>query len=206
MSRVRVAVLVAVLGAVPLLGAAPVAAGEPAPRSPVSVNRYDHVVADFGAQPREGVSVAALLDAFRFTDEDGQPAATAGLHADIAVDGAGYVCELDAPAEVGVARDLSTADQTTSLAGECGGPAGTQPFSLRAEVTLVATGELAERREVIRTDTGICVQRFRERAAAASGTASVRLGDLLDETVVISAGPTQRIEHVDEVCVTTPDL
>ena len=59
---------------------------------------------------------------------------------------------------------------------------------------------------MVRTDTGICVQRFRERAAAAGGTAHVRLGDLLDETVVIGPGPTQRIEHVDEVCVTTPDL
>jgi len=201
MSALRVAVLAAVLGAPVVLGPSPAAAGQP-----VTLTSYDHVVADFGAQPREGTSVAALLDAFRFTDENGQPAATASVHADVEVDGAGYVCELDAPAEVDVAPDLATAQLTTSLVGECGGPAGTQPFSLEAEVTLAATGDLAERHAVIRTDTGVCVQRFRERPAAGSGTARVRLGDLLDETVVIGAGPSQRIEHVDEVCVTTPDL
>jgi hypothetical protein len=74
---------------------------------------------------------------------------------------------------------------------------------MEVEVTLTASGALQQRHQVIRPDSGgVCFQRFGERAAAASGTAHVVVGDLLDEQMVIGPGPSQRIEHVDEWCFT----
>ncbi len=173
----------------------------------ITTNSYHHVAADFGGRPRDGVDIAAFLDAFRFT-EDGQPQATAGAHVDIDVDGTGYVCEFDAPADLTVADDLSAAELTTTLEGECAEiPAGQgHPVALRAEVTLAASGEVHERHEVVRPDSGVvCLQRFRERPAAGAGTATLVAETIgLDEQVTITAAPSHRIEHVQEWCLSRP--
>ena len=204
MTRMSTTALAALLG----LGSvvAPSPAGEPAAHG-ITTTSYHHVAADFGSRPREGVSVAALFDAFLFT-ENGQLQATASAHVDLDVDGTGYVCELDGPADLTVTDDLSAASLTTTLDGGCAEvPTGEgHPFSLRAEVTLAASGPVQERHQVIRPDSGgVCLQRFRERPAAGTGTATLVAASIgLDEQVPIGAAPSQRIEHVQEWCLSRP--
>ena len=90
--------------------------------------------------------------------------------------------------------------------GECAEiPSGQgHPVSLRAEVTLTAAGAVQGRHQVIRPDSGaVCLQRFRERPAAGAGTATLVAATIgLEEQVTIGAAPSQRIEHVQEWCVT----
>jgi hypothetical protein len=76
-------------------------------------------------------------------------------------------------------------------------------LSLRAEVTLTASGPVQERHQVIRPDSGgVCLQRFREQPAAGAGTATVVAATIgLDEQVTITAAPSHRIEHVQEWCL-----
>lgn len=207
MTRTSSTALAALVGVASVVAPTPASAGEPPPPGGITTTNYHHVAADFGSQPREGVGIAAFFDAFRFI-ENGQPRATAGAHVDLDVDGAGYVCDLDGPAELTVARDLSTASLATTLVGECAEiPSGEgHPFSLRAEVTLTASGAVQERHQVIRPDSGgVCLQRFREQPAAATGSATLVAPSIgLEEQVPIGAAPSQRIEHVQEWCLSRP--
>lgn len=59
---------------------------------------------------------------------------------------------------------------------------------------------------MIRPDSGgVCLQRFREQPAAATGTATLVAGTIgLDEQVTITAAPSHRIEHVQEWCLPRP--
>lgn len=205
MIRASTTALAALVGLGSVVAPSTAPAGEPASRGGITTTSWSHVVADFGSSPREGVAVAAFFDAFRFL-QDGQPQATASAHVDLDVAGTGYLCELDGPADLTVAGDLSTAGLATTLEGECAEiPSGRgHPFSLRAEVVLTGSGAVQERHQVIRPDSGgVCLQRFRERPAAGAGTARLVAGTIgLDEQVDIGAGPSHRVEHVQEWCLT----
>lgn len=205
MIRTSTTALAALVGLGLVVAPSTASAGERQSRAGVTTTSWSHVVADFGSSPREGVVIAAFFDAFRFS-QDGQPQATASAHVDLDVGGSGYVCELDGPADLTVGGDLSTAGLATTLEGECAEiPSGQgHPFSLSAEVVLTGSGAVQERHQVIRPDSGgVCLQRFRERPAAAAGTARLVAGTIgLDEQVVIGAGPSHRIEHVREWCLT----
>jgi hypothetical protein len=204
MTRTSTTALAALVGIGVVVAPAPASAREPTDPG-ITATSYSHVVADFGSRPRDGVGIAAFFDAFRFT-EDGQPRATAGAHVDLDVDGTGYVCELDGPAELTVAEDLDSATLTTTLDGECAQvpTGGAHPFSLRAEVTLTGAGPVQTRRQVIRPDSGgICLQRFRERPAAGNGAATVVAPTIgLEERVTITPAPSHGMQHVQEWCLT----
>jgi len=204
MTRASATALAALVGVASAVAPSPASADDRATRGLAATTSYDHVVADFGGRSREGLDIAVIFDAFRFT-ENGQPMATAGAHADIGVDGRGYVCEADGPAALEVAQDLSTASLTTSLTGGCSEVSSGEGygFLLEVEVTLTASGPVERTFQVIRPDSGgVCLQMRSERPAAGAGTATVSIEGLgVEESVPIVAAPSHRIEHVDEWCV-----